>query len=48
MIATTQFDMGVKSVYPGAIVLPVFSIYIHIYAVQSQGANHHDFIVIES
>lgn len=48
MIATTQSDMGVKSLYPGAIVLPVFSIYIHIYALQSQGANHCDFIVIES
>lgn len=48
MIATTQADMGVKSVHPGAIVLPVFSIYIHIYALQSQGANHCDFIVTES
>lgn len=48
MIATTQSDMAVKSVYPGAILLPVFSIYIHIYALQSQGANHCDFIVTES
>lgn len=39
MIATTRSDMGGKSLNPGAIVLPVFSIYIHIYALQSQGGQ---------
>ncbi len=48
MIATTQSDMGVKAAHPGAIVLPVLSIYAHIYALQSQEANHCDSIVTES
>lgn len=50
MITTTQSDIARKSLNPGAIVLPVLSIYIHIYALQShrEGANHCDFIVIES
>lgn len=39
MTASTKSNMGMKSLYPGAIALPVFSVYMPIYPLQSYGIN---------